>query len=231
MVKGLLWLILMISAISCSCCTVVSTNKEKPVGKMDQHQGVKGSPEKDGDFATQQIDVLRPFEEGGRWGYLNGSGQVMIPPRYVVAGEFSAEGLAAVADQQKWMYIDRTGQTVIEPYIFDNGPDYFVEGLARFVREGKFGFFDQRGQVIIEPRYDFARPFFGGRAAVCEGGQEIAEGEHQVWKGGRWGYIDKQGLLLVPMKFESAGDFEAGKAEVILQGERREIDERGEIVR
>jgi len=230
-VKVLLWLILMAGAISSSCSTTAPAGQEETLAKMDQRPEVSGGLEEQVDLSTQQVAVPSPFEENGKWGYLNGSGQVVITPRYMMAGDFSAEGLAAVADQQKWVYIDRMGRTVIEPYIFDNGPDYFAEDLARFIHDGKFGFFDKTGRVVIDPQFDFARPFSGGRAAVCTGGEEVLKGEHRVWEGGRWGYIDKRGLLVIPVKFEAAGEFQEGRAEVIVRGEQREIDAQGEFIR
>jgi len=176
-------------------------------------------------------EQLIPFEEEGRWGYVNGLGEVVIPPQYMVAGDFSPEGIAAVADENGWAYIDKWGNTVIEPFIFDNGPDYFREGLARLVRDGKFGFFDKTGKPVIAPQFDFASPFSEGMAAVCMGGKSRVVGEHRVWEGGKWGYINSRGELIIPMEFEEARDFENGRAEVKINGEWREIDQQGEIIR
>ena len=146
-----------------------------------------------------QAARLIPFEQGDKFGYKTPQGKVVIEPRYRVAQEFSREGLAAVVDEHGWAYIDRSGNVVIRPFTFDNGPDYFREGLARFVVDGKFGFFDRRGRVVIQPRFTFAGPFSKGRAPVCEGCREVRLGEHTSMTGGSWGFIDKRGALRIPL--------------------------------
>lgn len=169
----------------------------------------------------------KPFEAQGKWGYKDAQGKVVIPARYLVAQEFSPEGIAAVADADGWAYIDAQGRVLVRPFLFDNGPDYFRQGLARFLSRGKFGFFDQRGKVVISARYSFALLFSEGLAAVCEGCKEVPEGEHRVMRGGRWGYINRQGTLVIPTQHEEAGSFQQGRARVKLGGQWRWIDPRG----
>jgi len=173
--------------------------------------------------------VLVPFEKNGRWGYQDNTGKVVIPPRYQVAQEFSREGIAAVADQKGWAYIDTGGNVIIRPLVVDNGPDYFAEDLARFTRAGKVGLFDRHGKVAVEPSYDYAMPFSEGRAAVCQGCAPTQDGEHRAVRGGRWGFIDRRGVLVVPLRFEQADSFENGRARVRLGGQWRHIDREGKI--
>ncbi|MDP2996135.1 MAG: WG repeat-containing protein [Bryobacterales bacterium] len=171
-----------------------------------------------------------PFERGGRWGYKDAAGRVVIQPRFEVAGEFSAQGLAAVVDEGGWAYIDAGGRLVIRPLIVDNGPDYFEEGLARFRRGGAVGFFARNGQVVIEAKFAFALPFSEGLAAVCQRCKKIREGEHAVVMGGEWGFIDGRGNLVIPFGFEQAGRFDHGRARVKSAGEWKSIDKKGRVV-
>ncbi len=168
-----------------------------------------------------------PFERDGRWGYQAPDGRVAISARFVVAEPFSAEGLAAVADERGWAYIDLAGRVVIRPLVVDNGPDYFREDLARFRRGGKVGFFDRRGKVVLEPEFDFALPFSAGLAAVCRGCTEVLAGEHTILQGGKWGYIDRRGVLVIPLEFERAESFERGVARVRYAGQWTRIDKKG----
>jgi hypothetical protein len=170
---------------------------------------------------------LVPFERDGKWGYKTSQGRVAIEPRYTMALEYSAEGIAAVVDEQGWAYIDRSGKLVIRPLAIDNGPDYFVEGLARFRVDGKIGFFERHGRVVIQPRYGYAMPFSQGRSAVCDGCREVAEGEHRFVRGGRWGFIDSAGALVIPLQFEDAGSFDKGRARVRLNGRWIYINRKG----
>lgn len=176
------------------------------------------------------IPFVQEYGDGERWGYKDEKGNVVIEPKFVIADEFSPEGMAAVATEKEWLYIDTTGAVVIRPFIFDNGPDYFSEGLARFTEDGKFGFFDRSGKVVIGPRFDFAFPFSEGLAAVCAGCREEREGEHARMTGGKWGYIDKSGEIAIPLEFSDARGFEGGRARVKLDGNWVTIDTEGSLV-
>lgn len=177
-----------------------------------------------------QDPLLRPpvpFERGGKWGYRDPRGVVVIPPRFELAKPFSPEGLAAVVDEQGWAYIDATGKLVIRPLVFDNGPDYFREDLARFTEDGKYGFFDRRGRAVISPRFDYAAPFASGLAAICVGCEEVNSGEHRFLQGGLWGFIDRSGALVIPARFEEVRPFQKGKAKVKLNGQWQVIGKDG----
>ncbi len=146
---------------------------------------------------AQAEDRLIPFAqetaEGERWGYKDALGGVVIPPKYILAQEFSAEGLAAASNDGVWVLIDRWGRVLARPFVTDNGPDPFREGRARFVSDGKFGFFDTFGRVVIPPRFDFAKPFANGLAAVCRGCKLVRKGEQTTVSDGTWGHIDTAG--------------------------------------
>jgi len=174
-----------------------------------------------------------PFEDSAThlWGYKNPAGKVIITPRFSAAEDFSARGIAAVADGSGWMYIDTKGTVLIRPFIFDNGPDPFQEGLARFTKNGKFGFCDDGAREIIPARFDFAAPFSDGLAAFCSGCKQKKEGEHYAVEGGLWGFIDRQGAVVIPLKFEKADSFEKGKAKVMLNGQWCFIDKQGNAVK
>lgn len=132
----------------------------------------------------------------GLYGFKNQDGQMVIAPRFHLAGDFSAQGIAPVVDDKGWAYIDLEGQVLLRPFVFDNGPDPFSEGLARYVEQGKIGFFNEQGQVAIPARFRFAEPFVNGLAAFCEGCKKRYYGEHWSMEGGRWGCIDHQGQVV-----------------------------------
>lgn len=176
-------------------------------------------------------EKLIPFEQAGTWGYKNTSGQVLIKPHFTMAKAFSPEGIAAVVDETGWAYINEKGETVIRPFVIDNGPDYFKDGLARFRIDNKFGFFDRTGKIIIGAQFDFAFPFHEGLAAICAGCKEEPEGEYHSVKGGTWGYINKQGKIVIPARFEEAGNFNKGRAAVKVKGKKVFVDKRGNIIK
>src|SRR5579862_743776 len=72
----------------------------------------------------------------GRYGFIDHSGKMVIPPQFDQATEFS-EGLAAVQSGGKWGYIDSKGRLNIAPQ-FDLA-DPFSDGLALVGLGGKLG--------------------------------------------------------------------------------------------
>ncbi|CAM4359248.1 WG repeat-containing protein [Kerstersia similis] len=88
-----------------------------------------------------------------------------------------------------------------------------ADGLAGH----RWGYIDAQGELAIEPRYEDARPFRHGLAAVRENGL--------------WGYIDKSGQWALPPQWEQAGDFSlAGVAVVRENGRTGLIDTAGASV-
>lgn len=146
--------------------------------------------------------ALEPFEQSGKYGYRMADGVTVIEPIYAHAMAFSIEGIAAVVDQDGWVYIDRTGKQLLRPHVVDNGPDYFREGLARFVSHGKFGFMDTRARIAIKATFAYAEPFERGYALICEDCHLQRSGEHAMMEGIRWGVIDIRGKVVVAPDLE-----------------------------
>ncbi len=101
----------------------------------------------------------RDFREGlaavasrkGTWGYVDKTGQWIIPPQFDWAGSFS-EGLAAVRRGLEYFYIDAAGKTMIPgPFSFARR---FSHGLApvRF-KDPLWGLIDRAGRTIVRPSW------------------------------------------------------------------------------
>lgn len=178
-----------------------------------------------------QPTSLVTYEKNGRYGFRDVRGTVIIPAQYLSAYDFSPEGVAFVADDDGWACINQKGEALLNPYLFDNGPDYLSEGLFRYVKGGKVGFADVACQVTIPASYDFASPFQEGLAAVCTGCVEVPEpdGEHSTIQGGTWGYIDKKGTVVIPLQYQAAEPFEGGKAKVTQGTQVITIDTTGKV--
>ncbi len=71
-------------------------------------------------------------EPGGRWGFMDKKGDVMIEPQYENAKSFSG-GLAAVCIDGMWGFINEANELVIENRFVDAG--YFTSGGVCFVSE------------------------------------------------------------------------------------------------
>ncbi len=143
-----------------------------------------------------------PFQDEttGMWGYIDPKTRlVVIPARYDAALSFNAEGCAFAVTREGWRYINLHGESLVAPFLFDNGPDEFVQGRARFTEKGKMGFFNRKGEIVVPAIYDFALPFEKGLAPVCNGCVKEYAGEHYAVTGGRWGCVNLAGKLVVPL--------------------------------
>jgi hypothetical protein len=171
---------------------------------------------------------LIPVPFGPLWGYLDRSANLIIPPRFTWAGEFSG-GLACVneggqlgfRDEMvggKWGYIDSSGSYAFAAK-FDEASAY-SEGLAAvnlgaraeyaahedgyYSTGGKCGYIDAAGKWIVPPTYRLALD-------VCEGLACVGTGDKS-------GYLDAGGKWVIDPRFDSAYSFKEGFA-VVRVGE------------
>ncbi|HMU82428.1 MAG TPA: WG repeat-containing protein [Leptospiraceae bacterium] len=168
-------------------------------------------------------EKLQSFEKDNLFGFKNAAGKVVIPARFVMAGEFNAFGFATVIEGSKPYLIDAKGTRKFEMFMFDNGPDYFEEGKARYIEKGKMGFFDEQGRKVTPAAFDFAFPFEGGMAVICNGCKRQEEGEHYRMTGGKWTLIDKTGKMLTPAVFDSAPVMEGNALTGFVDGKKQTV--------
>ncbi|MCP4643275.1 MAG: WG repeat-containing protein [bacterium] len=147
----------------------------------------------------------------GRSGYIDRTGEFVIPATLLSAGDFS-EGLApveAAANGQRTPgYIDASGTLVLKANPAHYQLGRFSEGLASFATfrstlisdRQEHGFIDRAGKVVIPPEFDEARSFSEGFAAV-----RVGE---------KWGFVDKQGNMAIPARYDFVTPFSEGTATV-----------------
>lgn len=110
-----------------------------------------------------------------------------------------------VGDGNKYKMITSAGETIgttgyEDAHIF-NDATYAAVKIS-----GKWGFVDKDGTIIITPKYEDARSFANGMAAVRQGDL--------------WGFIDLTGKMVIEPQFEDARDFNAdGCSFVFTDGE------------
>jgi hypothetical protein len=169
---------------------------------------------------------------GGKWGFINETGKIVIKPRFVFVSGFS-ERLASVniggklmtingrrctetycIKGGKWGFIDRTGKTVIDIQ-FDDASD-FKEGLAPVKLNNKCGYIDRKGKLVIDLQFELAFEFTEGLAAV------------RVEK--KFGYIDKTGKLVINPQFDMTLSFHEGLAAVKAGDKWGYIDKTGKMI-
>jgi hypothetical protein len=129
-------------------------------------------------------------------GFKTIKGQIAINAKYSFVYTDTFYKMAVVEADFKWFCINRNGEIILTPFIFDNGPDYSEEGLFRFVKNNKIGFANLDGDKIISAQFDFATPFENGLSEYTLGGHRKYEsgGEHWYWIGGyENGWLNKFG--------------------------------------
>lgn len=111
---------------------------------------------------------LYPVCKGGKWGYIDRAGALVVAPRFEAAAPFS-EGLAAVALEGKHGYIDLTGQMVLVPEQERAGSLHrsFASGLAAVRAGDSIGFIDRSGKLVIPATFTSAEDFSEGLAFAC----------------------------------------------------------------
>jgi len=131
-----------------------------------------------------------PVIVGGKTGYIDRTGKVVVEPRFDGASYFS-EGLARVS----------VGRDTI-----------ISEGFSQ-------GFIDESGKVVIHRRWDVVLHFSDGLAAVGFdqtktsfklGNKTLYTSASHTWY--RWGFIDKAGKVVVAAKFVDVSEFRDGIA-------------------
>lgn len=129
-------------------------------------------------YASGKPDELIVFEKEGLYGYIDATGNVVIQPQFLAAGNFS-DGLACVRKDTLYGFINQSGEWVIEPrFKYSND---FSEGLAGLpIGDIGWGFVDTEGNVVIPPSFGW---IYGG----------FRDGIAEVAYESKIGYINKDG--------------------------------------
>lgn len=171
---------------------------------------------------SQEKEILHYFKSRDSLvGVKNLAGKIIVPAQFKIFSDLKdgdpVQGETILFDGSKkgeeqenlsWGYVyDRKGNFLYTPFLYDNGPDYFVEGLRRFVKNGKIGFVDRNGKIVIEPQHGFATYFNYGYASFCDGckWEKGQEGYKEV-VGEKWGIMNTKGETVQPLTKYSEND-------------------------
>ena len=160
-----------------------------------------------------KADALYRFEQGGKAGYIDPSGVIVIPPRSDLApGAEFHQGLAPLKGQTG-RFLDRKGNVVAVP------PPAKSEDTAPAVRFSEQGACRPAGECGLKLGCDFTPIGRDGRALsgeVYQNALPFHEGLAAVEKQGLWGFIDEGGKVVAPPHFADARSFSEGLARVRL---------------
>ena len=172
-----------------------------------------------------------PVKVSGKWGYVNGSGQLVINPQFDNAEEFH-EGRASVClgkpctwwespGDSLWGYIDTSGKVIVTPQ-YASAPS-FSEGLASVckgddcsgpdTKTSSRGYIDRDGKLVIPLQFGIAADFSEGLAEVCIG---TCQWEKDSGYSGKFGFIEHTGHFVINPQYDYVGDFKGGFAKVTV---------------
>ena len=164
-----------------------------------------------------QYDLVLNFSDGKaaamkneHWGYINSTGEAIIPLIYDAVDDKFNDGLVAAKKNGLWGYINESGQPII-PFEYENLAD-FKEGASAAQKNGKWGFIDKKGNTIIPFLFD-SHGFF--EHGVCI-----------ISRNGKYRVITRQNQILFPFQYDKIYDFINGAAiaEINSQEELLSID-------
>jgi hypothetical protein len=161
----------------------------------------------EGGFATTTEGIMR-------------GGTLVVKAKWDNCRNFS-EGLAAVAVDKKWGYVDCLGHYKIPPQFEEASA--FSNSLARVRKGGKWGFIDRSGKLVIKPAFEQVEDFAEDYARFAKTG---ANGSPV------WGFINRDGQVVVAPRYVEAHNFSDGRAAVktITFSQWGFIDKSGKIV-
>ncbi len=139
-------------------------------------------------------------KKGGKWGYYNDRGVLVIPLQFDDAMRFY-EGRAAVKTDGEWGFIDTAGNIVI-PAVYDEVKE-FSEGYCAVAINKKWGYINNKGVTVIPPAYKTAHSFKNGVAWVYQGVQT----DSSI-------LINKAGDKIASANYAGTGNFIEGFAKV-----------------
>lgn len=128
--------------------------------------------------AEKVADVLYPVPvkvgEDTRYGYIDGTGKMVIEPNFIIAGDYS-EGVAIVYNGKTYQVINGKGKVIFQT---EGGIQDFHNGLAAFSdpkADYKQGYINTKGKVVIKPKYNFAGGFRTDQTAVVSQDEKYYE--------------------------------------------------------
>lgn len=142
-----------------------------------------------------------------RCGYIDRSGNVVIPAQYEWATNFS-DGLAYVTNEDVAGVIDKTGKLIIntrDKYYISSG---FVKGFAVVggIDDESMGIVNKKGELVVPMKYSIHN--------LCDDVYVSASYDSQ-----KYGAFSYDGKQIVPFEFDELSDFNSGLALAKL-GER-----------
>jgi len=156
-------------------------------------------------FAQEEYEDYEDYNDVptvSKIGFLNTSGKLVIPCEYDNLEMFFTEGLAAIAKNEYYGYIDKTGKEVI-PFIYEEA-EPFLGGIARVEKNNKAIYIDKTGKSILPEGYTLYEEFINTENMISLNFDELEKIYDLLIvkdKNNKVGIINRQGELIVPCEY------------------------------
>lgn len=119
------------------------------------------------EWGTNFSEGLAGAARGGRWGFIDVHGKVVVPPRFRWVGEFhDGRAQMRLGDDLETTYVDRRGEPICDcwfRYTLD-----FKDGYAVVGEDSRQGILRRDGTLVLEPAFYRITNEGGGRLTVLQ---------------------------------------------------------------
>ena len=115
---------------------------------------------------------MYPVKVGGKWGYIDKSGKVIVEPQYDNAYG-SCQNYAVVKKDSNYLLVNSKGEDISKGRQFSAGYINDNSLISAFDNRKLFGYVDSSGKVVIPFQFDYAGNFYGEDDRGVRGRQGI----------------------------------------------------------
>jgi len=220
------------------------TGAAPPQATQGPAKGKATGPAKAAPAPTKAAPVAPPpplfaIVQSGKWGFMDRTGKVVVPPQFDEPSFFFHSELAQVKIGEKYGLIDRTGK-LVSPIEFLEVSCNLEVCAAVKVKKGDgeaWGFVGRDGKLVGPAIFDEIYPVSKGLSVMAQNGKygfadgngrivvpakydEVQTGTDSDFPGVRigekWGMVDPRGKVVIPVEYDSIiyGGFSEGMARV-----------------
>lgn len=155
------------------------------------------------------------FAEGGKWGYVDMDGNIIIDTLFANTPSYFREGFALIKIAEgEYDFIDETGKKMGKKYA---DASLFSEGLACVVEKNGYPYFiNNKFSKVFELKDAYMVGMFS------EGMARFRD------KAGKWGFIDNSGKVVIKPQFDNVMNF-SEKFAVVMVKENDSVSKLGFI--
>lgn len=168
--------------------------------------------------------------DNGSWGYINTSGDTIVPANYSSANLFLYNDYAMVIDENQpndsivsFTVIDKSGKVMFTGSSAEYQPvqPYFINGVLPVVKEDSLVCLNPDGKEVPNPIDDSEQVEKGG----YDDFSRTPSGDYVVIKGKKTGLVDKNNKVLIPIEHDNLIDIN-GERLIAVDGDVYHIIDR-----